>query len=94
MASHSPLTVLRWPGLENIPGPITAVNTLEQALPIKYTVSSDGPYSMLLLPPVDAVDTRPLCRVSWREDFWSPGDIVTSVHDGGSDDGRLVGQFG
>ena len=80
--------------MENIPDSIPAAKTLEQALPIKYTVSSDGPYSMLLLPPVNAVDTRPLCRVSWREDFWSPGDIVTSVHDGGSDNRRLVGEFG
>ena len=89
--------VLQWPGSDHYTSVATAFDALrlQLAQPIKYTLSSLDPYSMLLVPSADeATATRPLCHVSWREDFWSPGDLVTIVHEGGSQDGRLVGEFG
>ena len=86
--------VLQWPGSDHTSSVAAAVDTLRRAEPIKYTLSSLGPYSMLLVPSADAAATRPLCHVSWREDFWSPGDLVTLVREGGSQEGQLVGEFG
>ena len=59
---------------------------------VRYTFSSLGHQSMLLMPPLDATNTQPLYHVSWREEFRASGTIVT-VRKGGSEDGECVGQF-
>lgn len=57
-----------------------------------YSFSSLGHHAMLLLPETDIIDTRPLYHISWREEFWAPGTIVT-VRRGGSENGQRVGHF-
>lgn len=61
--------------------------------PIRYTFSSTGRRSMILVP-IAATNAQPLYHISWRDDFWILDSIITTVRRGGSEDGRLVGEFG
>ncbi|KAH8101237.1 hypothetical protein BXZ70DRAFT_118304 [Cristinia sonorae] len=60
---------------------------------ITYTFSPIDANSMLLLPPQTAADSRPLYHISWYEDFFRRGNMVTTVRRGGSADGDFVGMF-
>ena len=60
----------------------------------RYTFLPSGTHSMVLIPSVEAEEVTPLYHISWREDFWSRGDFVTTIRKGDSEDGPLVGQFG
>ena len=62
--------------------------------PNRFSFSSTGRRSMVLIPRADAVETRPLYHVSWRDDFWCLDSIVTTVRRGATEDGQLVGEFG
>lgn len=61
--------------------------------PIRYTFSSTGRRSMILVP-IAVRNAPPLYHISWRDDFWILDSIITTVRRGGSEDGRLVGEFG
>jgi hypothetical protein len=48
---------------------------------------------MLLLPPPDAPDTRPLYHISASLNVFNPSTGVTTIRRGGRADGELVGEF-
>ena len=48
---------------------------------------------MLLLPPSDAADTRPVYHISVDMNVIVPTSIITTIRRGGSNSGELVGQF-
>ena len=49
--------------------------------------------SMLLLPPADAEDTRPLFHISVIMNCFSPGSYITVIRQGCSEQGAYVGEF-
>ncbi|KAF8199081.1 hypothetical protein BJ912DRAFT_922262 [Pholiota molesta] len=63
--------------------------------PVTYTFSSLGPTTgaMILVPPPDSPDTRPLYHISVSHDPFLPHCRITSVLQGGSVNGSYVGGF-
>ena len=49
--------------------------------------------SLLLFPPVDAEDSRPLYHISVEMNCFKPGSWITVIRRGGSDKGAYVGEF-
>ncbi|TCD64079.1 hypothetical protein EIP91_004551 [Steccherinum ochraceum] len=58
-----------------------------------FTFLPAEPNAMVLVPPANAADPRPVYHISWSEDFFMPGNVVTQVRRGGSHNGPLVGEF-
>lgn len=61
--------------------------------PTTYTFSTLSFNSMLLLPPSDAIDTRPLYHVSVAHNCFMPLSYITTVRKGGTENGEFVGDF-
>ncbi|KAF9482614.1 hypothetical protein BDN70DRAFT_874791 [Pholiota conissans] len=63
--------------------------------PVTYTFSSLGPASgaVILVPPADLPDTRPLYHISISHDPFLPHCLITSVMRGGTTNGTYVGGF-
>ncbi|KAJ7093129.1 hypothetical protein C8R44DRAFT_399036 [Mycena epipterygia] len=61
--------------------------------PVNYTFSPQGFNSLLLLPPPDLPDTRPLYHISVALNCMNPFSFITTVHRGASDSGPYVGEF-
>ncbi|KXN86744.1 hypothetical protein AN958_09735 [Leucoagaricus sp. SymC.cos] len=70
------------------------VEALVPTYQMDYTFSPvDGDYeSMQVIPPPDAMDTRPLYHIRVTHDLFDPSFFVTSIRRGGGD-GHLVGDF-
>lgn len=49
--------------------------------------------AMLLIPPFDAPDTRPVYYIKVTHDLFDPSFFVTTVRRGGRSDGAVVGDF-
>lgn len=49
---------------------------------------------MVLLPSLTAEDSRPLYHISWRQDYFSPLSVVTTIRKGATGDGAFVAEFG
>jgi hypothetical protein len=60
---------------------------------MEYTFSPNGASSLLVLPPSEAPDSRPLYHVSSTLDPFIPTASVTTVCRGGHPDGEFVGDF-
>jgi hypothetical protein len=58
-----------------------------------YTFSPHTSDSMLLLPPRDAPDTRPLYHISASLNLFNPNSGVTTIRRGGRADGEFVSDF-
>jgi hypothetical protein len=58
-----------------------------------YTFSPYGPATLLLLPHASTPDTRPLYHISFASDVYNPTAGITAVHQGGSAQNALVGEF-
>ncbi|KAJ6547166.1 hypothetical protein B0H19DRAFT_1164287 [Mycena capillaripes] len=61
--------------------------------PVNYTFSPNGHNSILLLPPSELPDTRPLYYVSVALNCMNPFSFITTIHKGASDSGPHVGEF-
>lgn len=59
--------------------------------PTTYTFSTLSFNSMLLLPPSDATDTRPLYHVSVAHNCFMPLSYITTVRKGGTENWEFVG---
>jgi hypothetical protein len=60
---------------------------------MEYTFSPNGFSSMLVLPPSDAPDTRPIYHISIALDPFIPTAGATTVCRGGHADNEFVGEF-
>lgn len=49
---------------------------------------------MVLHSPLTTSDTRPLYHISWRQDYFSPLSVVTTIRKGATEDGMFVAEFG
>jgi hypothetical protein len=61
--------------------------------PLTYTFSPHAFGAMLLLPPANAPDTRPLYHISFAPDVFNPNASTTAVRRGGGAENALVGEF-
>jgi hypothetical protein len=61
--------------------------------PIKYTFSPQSFNTMLLVPPPDVQDTRPLYHISVALNCFIPSSFVTTIRRGASEYGEYVGEF-
>jgi hypothetical protein len=60
---------------------------------LEYTFSSYGASTLLIIPPADAPDTRPLYHISSFTNVLNPSSGTTVLHRGGSVSQPLVGEF-
>ena len=60
---------------------------------ITYMFSPSGTNTMLLIPSSSHRDTRPIYHISWREDYFMPGNMITTVRRGGSERGQFVAEY-
>jgi hypothetical protein len=60
---------------------------------LEYTFSPCGPNAMILVPPADAADTRPLFHVSHSLNMFNPPNGCTTLRRGGSAETAIVGEF-
>lgn len=61
--------------------------------PVTYTFSRLTSNTMLLLPPPQAPDSRPLFHISVETNCFRPASFLTVVRRGGSAQGPFVGEF-
>jgi hypothetical protein len=61
--------------------------------PTTFTFSPHGFNAMLLIPPADAADTRPVLHVSVALNCFNPFSYITTVRRGGTEHGEWVGEF-
>lgn len=63
--------------------------------PVDYTFTPvDGDEgSMIVVPPLDAPDTRPVYHIRVTHDLFDPSFFVTTVRRGGTNNGHVVGDF-
>ncbi|KAF9448930.1 hypothetical protein P691DRAFT_704052 [Macrolepiota fuliginosa MF-IS2] len=62
---------------------------------LEYTfspVEGEGE-SMLVVPPLDAPDTRPVYHIKVTHDLFDPSFFITTVRRGGGSDGDVIGDF-
>ncbi|KAH8097035.1 hypothetical protein BXZ70DRAFT_944003 [Cristinia sonorae] len=60
---------------------------------ITCTFDQISSHAMILVPPSSMMDTRPLYYISFKEDFFLPGNLITTIRRGGSENGKFVGEF-
>lgn len=48
---------------------------------------------MVLVPQSSYRDTRPIYHISWQEDYFLPGNFITTIRRGGSENGQFVAEF-
>jgi hypothetical protein len=77
--------------LEELPPSYDDSRTL--STPTTFTFSPHGFNAMLLIPPADAADTRPVLHVSVALNCFNPFSYITTVRRGGTEHGELVGEF-
>ena len=70
------------------------VEALLPTTPVDYSfrLVEEDPNSMVVVPPTDVTDTRPLYHIRVVHDLFDPSFFVTSIRKG-SDDGHFVGDF-
>ena len=70
------------------------VEALLPTTPVDYSfrLIEGDPNSMVVVPPTDVTDTRPLYHIRVVHDLFDPNFFVTSIRKG-SDDGHFVGDF-
>ncbi|KAF7359418.1 hypothetical protein MSAN_01284400 [Mycena sanguinolenta] len=61
--------------------------------PVNYEFSPQGFNALLLLPPSNLPDTRPLYYISVAMNCMNPFSFITTVHKGASNSGPYVGEF-
>ncbi|KAI4528300.1 hypothetical protein K523DRAFT_367866 [Schizophyllum commune Tattone D] len=61
--------------------------------PITYVFTPSGANAMLLLPPSQAADSRPLYHISVAMNVFVPTSFITTVRRGGTEEGPIVGDF-
>ncbi|KAJ8523303.1 hypothetical protein ONZ45_g192 [Pleurotus djamor] len=61
--------------------------------PVTYTFSPLGGSVMLLIPPAQAQDTRPLYHISNEMNCFNPLSHITTLRRGANENGDLVGEF-
>ncbi|KAJ3547060.1 hypothetical protein NM688_g5443 [Phlebia brevispora] len=71
-----------------------SVHDIRPQVPVRYSFSQSGSSSMILVPPSTALDTRPLYYISWRQDFFNPISVVTTIRRGANESGPFVAEFG
>ncbi|KAJ3567546.1 hypothetical protein NP233_g6300 [Leucocoprinus birnbaumii] len=62
-------------------------------MPIRYQFSNVGPNRMVLLPPAEAPDTRPVYHISVSSNCFVPYSFITTITRGGSPGGELVAEY-
>ncbi|KAF9453603.1 hypothetical protein P691DRAFT_658346 [Macrolepiota fuliginosa MF-IS2] len=91
--------VLSWPPSETNVEPIpneappdyrVARNPVQ---PVRYQFSNLGANSMILLPPADAPDTRPVYHITVSMNCFVPNCYITTIRRGGTEQGEYVGDF-
>ncbi|KAL1739727.1 hypothetical protein HDZ31DRAFT_68647 [Schizophyllum fasciatum] len=76
--------------LEDPPAYVDARRPTE---PITYVFTPSGANAMLLLPPADSADTRPLYHISVAMNVFVPTSFITTIRRGGTEEGPIVGDF-
>ena len=61
--------------------------------PITYSFSEFDASSMLLLPPPEAPDSRPVYHISVQNNIFRPPSHITVIRRGGSRDGQFIAEF-
>ncbi|KAJ3564984.1 hypothetical protein NP233_g7934 [Leucocoprinus birnbaumii] len=82
------------PGSAQEESPPDYVEALIPTCPVDYTFNphEEDVHSMVLVPPLDVVDTRPMYHIRVVHDLFDPSFFVTSIRKG-SNDGHLVADF-
>jgi hypothetical protein len=60
---------------------------------LRYTFSPMNFNSMILVPPADAPDTRPLYHISHSLNNFMPYSMITTIRRDGLAEGQVVGDF-
>ncbi|TCD60692.1 hypothetical protein EIP91_009659 [Steccherinum ochraceum] len=69
--------------------------TLSHCGPCTYTFAQTGTNIMTIIPQTEGLDieTNPVYYVSWKEDFFMPGNFITTVRRGEGEESHFVGEF-
>lgn len=62
--------------------------------PARYIFSSVGVQTMVLAPLAGNWDASPLYYISWREEYFSPGSLVTTIYKGANEHAPFLAEFG
>ncbi|KAK7453232.1 hypothetical protein VKT23_011908 [Stygiomarasmius scandens] len=73
--------------------PPAYVRSLKPQSDVIYTFSPGTRDTMLLVPPPESPDTRPKFHISIGMNPFTPFSYITTVRQGGTENGKLVGEF-
>lgn len=69
------------------------IDTAMPSQPVTYHFSQVTDNTMLLIPSQESSSSRPVYHISWREDYFISGSMITTLRRGGTGDGQYVGMF-